>query len=322
MWNDTEKNVLFCKDCINKHFEAITSRYKSKETALKIVFALLDWLFYTALYKSISEANSIFNPGLYARQLQMRQHQYKVFANSIVEGELGKQEETVRKERESKWNKKDRQNMNYAISVVGYDPFDGSGLTDADRRYCFNILACYCDSEGIREDGHKRQAAVQITQLHLQCRKIDDMINEELLQNVVNEKRLKDLSETKNKFLSSISSLAKDNNLASNYNDNSRAGRNTLSTKMKEIAEVGYEPIRTNLFDIRTCEAMRQIADISNKSILEQITFDNSDYSEMLKEQREMLRGIQARLDEAEEENRMLKNKIADIEAAKKRKQV
>lgn len=320
MWLDTEKTVLFCKDCINKHFDTMTNRYKSEETALKIICAILDWPFYATLYKSISEANSVFNPGLYARQLQMRQHQYKVFANSIVEGELGKQEVEVREERESKWSKKDKQNMNYAISVVGYDPFDRSGLTDDDRRYCFNILACYCDTEGIREDGHKRQAAIQITQLHLQCRKIDDMINEELMQGNVNEKRLKDLSETKNKFLSSISSLAKDNNLASNYNDNSRAGKSTLSLKMKEIADTGYEQIRTNLFDIRTSAAMKQIADISNQSILEKVTFDNAEYAGMVKEQREMLCETQARLDECEEENRMLKNKLADLESAKKKR--
>ena len=32
-----------------------------------------------------------------------------------------------------KWSKKDKQNMRYAISTIGYDPFEDVGLTDSDR---------------------------------------------------------------------------------------------------------------------------------------------------------------------------------------------
>ena len=70
----------------------------------------------------------------------MRQYQYKSFHNAIVEGELEKTPIEVKEERESKWTKKDKQNMNYVISTVGYDPFEYMGLTDEDRKYCFNFL--------------------------------------------------------------------------------------------------------------------------------------------------------------------------------------
>ena len=48
---------------------------------------------------------------------------------------------------EIKWSKKDKQNMKYVTSMIGYDPFDDIGLDDYDRKYCFNILAGYCDTE-------------------------------------------------------------------------------------------------------------------------------------------------------------------------------
>jgi len=262
--------------------------------------------------------NSIFNIGLYIRLLNGRQYQYKCFANSIVENELTKTDDEVKEEIESKWSKSDKQNMNFAISVVGYDPFDNCGLTNNDRKYCFNILAGYCDSEGIQEDGHKIQSVVQITQSQLQCTKLDEMINAELLNAHPDDKRIKELTATKKSLLDAIAKIAQDNNLSSAYNKNSSKGSNTLSRKMKAMADDGYEQIKVNLFDIKTCGAIKQIADISNQSILDQLTLDSNDYTDMIKEQRELIDRYRKSSEELEEENRMLKNKVVDLEQNKK----
>lgn len=250
----------------------------------------------------------------------MKQYQDHNFETSLADGELGKDAEAIKEWRATKWTKKDTQNMNYAISVIGYDPFDADEITDEDRKYCFNALAGYCDAEGIRDDSHKRQAVVQITQLHLQCRKIDKLINEELMLNMPNDSRVKTLSETKNKLLSSILTIAKENNLSSSSGDGMRAGRNTFTVKMKELIENGFEPIRTNLFDIHTAAAMKQVADISNQSILEQLSLDDSDYVAMVKEQREIIQSRTEQCEALEEENRNLKNRIAELESYKVKK--
>lgn len=319
VWNDTNKKVLFCKDCIQLLMDEYTPRY-GERTALIICCALLDVPYYGTLYQSIINNNSFFNVGLYLRQLQMRQHQYKNFSNCITDGELLKTEREFKEDIESKWTKRDKQNMNFAISVVGYDPFDDCNMTDNDRKYCFNILAGYCDIDGIKDDGHKIQCVVQITQNQMQVRKLDEMINQELLASHPDEKRIKELTATKKQLQDSIAKLAQDNNLSSAYNNNSNAGKHTLSEKMKEMLTDGYEAIRVNLYDIRTSEAMKQIADLSNASILEQLTLDSNDYSEMIKEQRELITKLQSESDELSEENRMLKNKLIDIENKKKKK--
>ena len=80
-----------------------TPRY-GERTALMICCALLDVPYYGALYQSIVNNNSFFNVGLYLRQLQMRQHQYKNFSNCITDGELLKTEREVKEEVEAKWN--------------------------------------------------------------------------------------------------------------------------------------------------------------------------------------------------------------------------
>lgn len=317
LWVYSKKRVLFCKDCMDKLMSEYTNRY-GERTALIVCCAILDIPFYNITYDSIIENNSIFNIGLYIRLLNGRQYQYKTFLNTIVGNELGKREDEIKEERESRWSKTDKQNMNFAISVVGYDPFDNCGMTDADRKYAFNTLAGYCDSEGIQEDGHKIQSVVQITQSQLQCRKIDEFINQELLGVNPDEKRIKELSTTKKQLLDSIAKIAQDNNLSSAYNINSKQGINTLSSKLKEMLQIDFEDAKVNLFDIKTSEAMKQIADLSNRSILEQLTLDSNDYTDMIKEQREMIVKYEEDKMRLEEENRILKNELTDLKSKKK----
>lgn len=318
MWAVTNHKVLICKDCVQKLFDEYLKRY-DEYTALKICCHYLDVPVERSLYDSIVQNNNHFNIGFYLRQLQLRQSQLRSFDISIVNGELSKSEEKAKDEREAKWSKADKQNMNYCISVCGYDPFDNCGMTDLDRKYCFNILAGYCDSQGVAEDGHKVQSVIQIAQSQLQCRKLDEFINAELLGTNPDEKRIKELTSTKKQLLDSIAKIAQDNNISSAYNQNSKRGANTLSAKMKEIADNGFESIYVNVFDIETCEAMQQIANISNKAIMDELTLDVNDYSDMVKEQREMIEEYDRKTKSLEEENRILRNQIIDLESKKKK---
>ena len=67
---------------------------------------------------------------------------------------------------------------------------------------------------------------------------------------------------------------------------------------------------------------MKQIADLSNSSIMEQLSLDANDYTEMLKEQRTMLTDLREKADALEEENRQLKNNLENLiaESSAKRK--
>ena len=318
MWNLSERRVLFCKECVDKLMQEYTQRYGEK-TALIILLALLDMPFYASTYKGIIENNNMFNVGLYIRMLNGRQYQYQTFANTIVGDELSKTDSEVKEERESKWSKSDKQNMAFSISVVGYDPFDNCGMSEEDRKYCFNILAGYCDADGIREDGHKIQSVIQITQSQLQCRKLDEFLNQELLGSRPDDARVKTLSATKSALLTSIAKMAADNNISSAYNKSSGAGRNTFTQKMKEMESDGFESIKVNMFDISTSDAMKQVADLSNRSILEQLTWDANDYTDLVKDQRESIQKLQAELEKNREELRVAKNRLIDLEQKKKR---
>lgn len=50
---------------------------------------------------------------------------------------------------------------------------------------------------------------------------------------------------------------------------------------------------------------------------MDQLSLDGNDYTQMLKEQREMIVELTAKTDELKEENRNLKNRLADMENKK-----
>ena len=126
------------------------------------------------------------------------------------------------------------------------------------------------------------------------------------------------MTSSKSSLLSSIATIAKDNNISSNYNKNSNQGQDSISSMMKEMEKNGFQEIKVNLFDIKTSEAFKQIDEISNQNIANQLTLDSSEYSEIVKEQREMIQNFETDLDKLREENRNLKNKVIDLESKKR----
>lgn len=319
IYNINEKRVPVCKTCLQKLIDEFTKQY-DEMTALKIACAVLDVPFDADIYANMIKDNSPFNIGSYMRQMQLNQKQNKSFATTIIDKKLETPDIKEIQQANIRWSKKDKQNMNYVISTVGYDPFDSSGMSEDDRRYCYNTLARYCDIEDIKDDAHKMLGCIQITNSQLQVKKIDEMISSELTSSADdNENKIKSLTESKKKLQDIIAKIAADNNISSNFNKNSGHGKNTLSQKMKDMLEDGYEAICVNLYDIKTSDAIKQVADISNQSIMEQLNFDANDYSEMVKEQRELIVKLQEKCDELEEMNRNLKNENNDYKYNKKR---
>ena len=317
-WNYSDNKALICKVCVDKMFREYATVY-GEQYACAICCSMLDIYYHAMTYKNVKDKNPEMNFGMYSRIAQnITRSRHKTFAHTITENEYGQKEPEIRETAaEVKWSRQDTQNMNFAKSVIGYDPFDGCGIENNDLRYCFNILAGYCDDESVRLDSHKLQCVIQLTHMHLQIKKIDDAIHRELAGVYPNDKTLSGYSLTKKNLQDSVSKISKDNNIASNYNDNSRAGVNTLSDKMKEMAANGYEAIKVNLFSIKTAESMKQTADLSNRSILDQLDFDANDYTEIIKEQREMILALEAERDRLAEENRLYKNEAGKAKGAK-----
>ena len=314
-WKEVGGRVLMCKNCLNKLYEELVKRYESPKAALMIMCAYTGVPFSEQVMNTCVKQGDKVVPFTFVRYTGRLGIKVNAdgFEQYIVDICRQKPVETYDAQNPEKGlTKSDRQNRTYIMSVIGYDPFeDDAALTIKDRKFCYNILSTYLDSPGVAGDGHKIQSVIQMSYLQLQVHRIDIMIGEQLSKPdqaaVVGVAKL---IETKDKLLSSVSKLCKDNNISSAYSKEDSAGQNTFSKKMKELDEMGIEEIKTNFFDVKTSEMFLELANISNQSIMTQLNLDSNEYAQIVKDQRKAIGDLTTKCDALEEENRKLKNQI------------
>ena len=330
LWLANSGYAPICKTCIDRFKSVISDRYKSEEYAMKVICHYMDWYFSGDAFASLAKNAQQYTPGMYSRIVNnTAQYKSKTFIDSIIDGEISKTNIVAEKNGtlpgelsppkvsllDVTWDDKDEKNRRYVIETYGYDPLeDMQEATVMDRKYCYNALSSYCDTEGISEDGHKMMCCVSMVKTFLQIKKLDEEINKVSNDYEIDDARLKNLMASKKQALDTITNLAKDNNISSQWNRNIRAGQGTMSDKIREMYENGFDPSRVNLFDIKTCESIKQTADLSFQSIMDQLQLDENDYTRVIKNQREMVQDMTNEIDRLKEENRQLSNKVLYLE--------
>lgn len=201
--------------------------------------------------------------------------------------------------------------------LLGYEPFEKERL--ADQPFLYSQLIGFLDmSEDANEDMMKTSSAITIVRGFLQSAQIDNKITQ-LMQDVDgldrNVPTIKQLQEMKQKLSSIISELAEQSCISQKHNKNAKKGENTWTGKIRKLKEINLREQEVNSFDIGTCEGMRQVADISNASIIKQIRLDENDYTEMVATQRDMIVKLQRELEECEEKARILLRENIDLKS-------
>lgn len=314
-----------CKKCIDRFKTYLTDKYNSAEFSMKVICYYMDWYFSSDVFNSLYKNSPQFTAGIYSRVINNNmQYKGKTFADSIADGEITKKisSETENMSApptvspiDAEWDDKDEKNRRYVIETYGYDPLeDMVGSSVSDKKFCYNALSGYCDTEGISEDGHKMMCCVSMVKTFLQIKKLDEEINRLSNDYEMDDSKVRNFIASKKQALDTITNLAKDNNISSQWNKNIRAGHGTMSDKIKEMYDNGFEPSRANLFDIKTCESIKQTADLSFQSIMEQLQLDENDYTRVIKNQRELVQSLNSELEEIKEENRQLRNKVLYLE--------
>ena len=208
-------------------------------------------------------------------------------------------------------NNEFEKNRKDVIRLLGYDPFEGEKLEDQPLLY--SQLIGYLDLGGDNEDMMRTSSAITIVRGFLQQAKLDDKLAKAMANTGVNPAELKTLLDAKQKISSTISQLAEQSCLSLKHSKNASKGENTFTGIVKKLKEMNLRDAEVNAFDIGTCEGMRQVADISNASIIKQIRLDENDYTEMLVQQREMITKLQDKADENEEIARILLRENIDL---------
>ena len=171
----------------------------------------------------------------------------------------------------------------------------------------------------------RTSSAISIVRGFLQQAKIDDTVSKlmcDISKIESNSATIKSLQESKAKITSVITSHAQDSCNSLKQNKNAKKGENTWTGKIKKIKELNLREGEVNGFDMETCKAMRQVMDLSNASIMKTLNLDESEWSDMVAEQRKMIGDLQYQLDKYIEISRILLRENLDIKDYLKDKNV
>lgn len=175
------------------------------------------------------------------------------------------------------------------IRLLGYDPFEKE--QEEDKPLLYSQLIGYLDASGENDDMMRTSSAITIVRGFLQQAKLDDMIAKAMSSPNVSNKtgEIKSCLDAKQKVASTVSQLAEQSCLSLKHNKNQSKGENTWTGKIKKIKELNLREGEVNGFDIATCRGMQQVMDLSNASILKQLNLDESEYSDIIAEQRKLV---------------------------------
>ena len=217
-----------------------------------------------------------------------------------------------------KMNKNDISIKKEIIGMLEFDPFEG--YAEADQKFLYNELYSYFNDEEIIEDSFLVSQLIQVVNNNNQIRKIDYLIstytaNTELL--IKNDTKIKSLNSTKKDVVQSNNNIAKENSISVKNRKAGNINKSSLTVMMEYLRELNFEDAEIDFYDQKKAYGMQMAADISMKAIAEQIQFDENDINEIIIEQRNMIKSMEKKLSELEEENRQFR---VDINKYKNKK--
>lgn len=203
-------------------------------------------------------------------------------------------------------------NRKDVIRLLGYDPFEGEKIEDQPLLY--SQLIGYLDAGGDGNDDMMRtSSAITIVRGFLQQAKLDDKLAKVMANTNANASEMKTLLDAKKNISATISQLAEQSCLSLKHNKNASKGENTWTGKIKKIKELNLREGEVNGFDIMTCKGMQQVMDLSNASILKQLALDESEYSDIVAEQRKLVTSLTSERDNYKEITRILLRENLDL---------
>ena len=329
--------IPYCKDCLEKIARNYNNNYKEfgdvTKTSLMAACERADVPYIETLWES--SINEVNNPNLkkpktnvwaaYIKNVKLGQYNGKRWRD----GDLFKGGAKIQSDTEDKiastmtpevldeyhTNKRD------LIRLIGYDPFANYPVEE-DLPVLYAQIISFIDEE-TKNDGMKMNAVIQIVQAFNQIQKLNDAINELLADTKKlnsNNGTIKQHSDTISKLLSGANALAKDNGISVNFNNSKSKGQNTLTGKMKELDLIGFRDAKINMYDIDYCAGMQQVANISAKSQVDQIGFDENVMNEINNIRRELIDELTKQRDKANERARRLLVENKDLKEFLKEK--
>lgn len=204
-------------------------------------------------------------------------------------------------------------NRKDVIKLIGYDPFEKEA--EEDKPLLYAQLIGYLDSDGNNDDMTRVLDCIEIVRGYLQLQKLNDMSARAFanLAKTGQSGEIKNYMDTKKRVADVISQLAEQSCISMKHNKNSKKGENTWTGKVKMLKDLNLREAENNGFDIGTCRGMQQVLELSDASIMKQLNLDESEWSDMVAEQRAKIVQLQSERDIYKEVNRILLRENIDL---------
>lgn len=309
-YEHNDRFVHICIDCCRRIFNEYKVKHQDQRLACIILCAKLDVPYYHSLYESVNVRNDNFTFGHYIRMINGTQYKGKTFANTLASGELEKTVHESQEESEEYWPLEEKRAKNEVIKLLGRDPF--VGYVSKDRKYLFYEFLQYLDDEDLLADQYKVSQLIQLLNNNNQINQYDVALSR--LDPVRNVDDIKALSALKKDLVSSNEKIAKENGFSVKSRGDNRTGKGTLTGLMRDMRERDLKEIESNFYDQLKSPASQWAVDISMKSMLENVSFDENDVNDIIETQRDSLLKYQDENDELKEQVRLLKVQEYDME--------
>ena len=334
---DKKPRLMLCKKCVAKYYEKLLEHFEGNTN--KAMFQLcydfdfyydqflVDKLVFWKYHDGSTHPDNKFpdsylkiitnvgknNP--YKGKTLFQQIGYDVF-QQVITGQYDfaarkrQIEEQKQMELENTLSKEDRVHRSKILATYLYDPFENYPVEEKSNLYrsLFMML-----DETIAEDLPRQRAALEIVTSYITLEKLNDKL-QAVIQEDDNSKEAADniakWSNARATLASIIEKQARENGFSMRYSGAAGKGSGTLSGVQKELLEGFDDDIVTNYYDIKTSSSIKHIADISSKSIIEQLELNENDYVDMLKEQRDQIQKLSTENDRLAEELRLIKTKL------------
>lgn len=241
-----------------------------------------------------------------------------VFGNTIDKSEqlveIQKENNNIVREKNEEILEQYKMNRRDTIHAIGYDPFENYPVEE-DKPILYAQLNSFIDDE-TKNDGMKMGAVIQIVKKLNQAEKLNDQIDKYISDSshaADNMPLIDKMASSSQKLMNVATTLAKDNGISVNFNNNKSKGANTLSGKFKKLMEIGLREAKINSFDIGTCEGMRQVAEISEAARHKQIGYDENIAQEIKDIKVELVEQMTKERDKAIEDARKLLMENKDL---------
>lgn len=318
-----------CKDCAEKiarNYNAKTGKFGEVTlSSLHNALCYLDKPFlqvlYDASYNEVHdetlEKNKTNLWSAYIVNVQMKQYRAKRWRDGdLFQDNHSKPASSVSAEpkdinpevlSELEKNRKD------VIRMIGYDPFEKEA--EDDKPLLYAQLIGYLDSDGNNDDMTRVLDSIEIVRGYLQLQKLNDMSAQAFanLAKTGQSGEIKNYMDTKKRVADVISQLAEQSCISLKHNKNAKKGENTWTGKIKKLKELNLREAEVNGFDIGTCRGMQQVLELSDSSIMKQLHLDESEWSDMVAEQRSKIVKLQSERDIYKEINRILLRENIDL---------